>query len=312
VTVPDATIVITTHNRRNNVRRAIESALSQTAAVEVLVIDDGSIDGTPSMVANEFPEARLHRSETSLGYVVQRNVAARLASAPVIISIDDDAVLSSPLTVAQTLEELNHPQVGAVAIPVIDVRHGPTVRARAPSRAPDRHGVYVVPTFIGTANAIRRDLFVRLGGYRDVIFHQGEEADYCVRMLAAGYVTRLGSADPIYHYESQSRDVRRMDIYGSRNMILFCWHNEPLPYAALRMLEVTLKGLAFGIKIRRPYRKAYGLALGYAACWHERTRRTPVSSSVSRLNRELRRSGCLPLDRIESRLPKPLAPDRTR
>lgn len=303
VTAPDASIVITTRNRRDELRTAIESALAQTARVEVLVVDDASTDDTASMVATEFPEARLHRSETPLGYVVQRNTAAKLANAPVIVSIDDDAAFTSQRTVAQTLEEIDHPRVGAVAIPVVDVRRSRTVPPRAPARAPDRRRVYAVSTFIGTANAVRRDIFLGLGGYRDVIFHQGEEADYSIRMLAAGYVTRLGSADPIHHYESPSRDTRRMDIYGSRNSILFCWHNEPVPYAVLRMLELTIKGLAFGIKIGRPHTKAYGLILGYADCWHQRAARAPVSRSVSRLYRELRRSGLLPVDRIESRLP---------
>lgn len=43
---PDATVVIVTKDRRDDVLRAVASALAQTATVEVLVGDDGSSDGT--------------------------------------------------------------------------------------------------------------------------------------------------------------------------------------------------------------------------------------------------------------------------
>jgi len=300
---PDATVVITTRNRRAELPRAVESALNQTARVEVLVLDDASTDGTAEMLARNFPAVRVHRSEVPRGYILQRNLAARLAEAGAIISIDDDAVFSSRETVAQTLTEFDHPRVGAIAIPVVDTRRSPTVRPRAPARAPDGRRVYVVPTFIGTAHALRRDVFLELGGYRETIFHQGEEPDYCLRMLAAGYVTRLGAADPIHHHESPSRDRRRMDVYGSRNTILFCWHNEPMPYCAVRMAELTVKGLALGVRIGQPHRKVVGLFRGFAACWPERNHRAPVSRNISRLNRTLRNRGLLPLDELDLTLP---------
>src|SRR5438034_4863248 len=113
---PLASIVITTKNRQEELLLAICSAFSQSIPVEVLVMDDGSTDGTAEMIRTRFPSVRLERSERSIGYVVQRNRAARLAIADIIFSIDDDATFTSPNTVAQTLTEFGHPRVGAVAI----------------------------------------------------------------------------------------------------------------------------------------------------------------------------------------------------
>src|SRR5437667_10630570 len=90
--VPIASVVITTKNRRDELFDAVSSAISQSVPVEVLVIDDGSTDGTAEMVRTQFPSVRLEQSKMSLGYIVQRNRAAQLASGRFVFSIDDDAI----------------------------------------------------------------------------------------------------------------------------------------------------------------------------------------------------------------------------
>src|ERR1700722_4781411 len=175
----EATVVITTRNRCPDLRKAVASALMQTARPEVMVIDDGSTDGTSNVITREFPSVRLHRSEQSLGLIVQRNRAARLATGDILFSLDDDAVFSTPTVVETTLREFDHPRVGAVAIPFVEVNRGSLVLQKAPS--PEE--VYARYDFIGTAHALRRDVFLRLSGYREILFHQGEEEDYCIRMI---------------------------------------------------------------------------------------------------------------------------------
>jgi hypothetical protein len=99
----------------------------------------------------------------------------------VIFSLDDDAVFSSPLVVEQTLRDFSHPRIGAVAIPYIE----PHKANKEMQRAPTREDVWITASYIGTAHAVRRDVFLALGGYREHLVHQGEEGDFCIRMLAA-------------------------------------------------------------------------------------------------------------------------------
>ena len=297
---PAATILITTKNRRDELATALESALAQSAPCEVLVIDDGSADGTADMVLDRFPAIRLVRHEQSAGYIVRRNQGAELASAPVVVSIDDDAAFPSTRTVEQTLAEFDHPRVGAVAIPFVDVKHGPAVR----QQAPDGGGALVAASYIGTAHALRRDLFARLGGYRPVLFHQGEEGDYCVRMLAAGFVVRLGRADPIHHFESPKRDFTRWDVYGRRNDVLFGWHNAPAAALPVHWAGTVVNGLRHGLRVRRPKNMARGLVMGFAAAaGPARGGRRPVPAAVYRLFRELKTGGPQPLAAVLDRLP---------
>jgi glycosyltransferase involved in cell wall biosynthesis len=277
--------------------------MAQSAPTEVLVIDDASTDGTSEMLAAEFPGARVVRVEASEGYIVQRNKGAWLASAPVIFSIDDDAEFSTPYVVEQTLRDFDDPRVGAVAIPHVNVNKSPKVETVAPNSG----GVFVTAMYIGTAHAVRRELFLSLGGYREFFFHQAEEPDFCLRLLAAGHVTRLGRSDPIRHYESPQRSRPRLHIFGTRNVILSAWCNVPMPWLVPQWAGTVVRAMTYP-KLRLLGWHAQGLAKGFAAAWTNRRQRRPVPAAIYRLNRRLRRSGCLPIEAIEAEL----APARAR
>jgi GT2 family glycosyltransferase len=251
---------------------------------------------------------RLHREEQSGGYIVRRNQGARMANAPLIVSIDDDAAFPSPHTIAQTSAEFDHPRIGAVAIPFIDVNKGPAVRNRAPESegggGEGGGGIWIAATYTGTAHALRRDVFLALGGYRESLVHQGEEGDFCARMLESGYVVRLGSADPIHHFESPRRDFRRMDLYGRRNDVLFAWHNVPMPYMLVHGVATTVNGMLFGVKVKRPWRMMQGLAKGWASIPGEWSRRQPLSRATYKLLRRIRKSPRpVKLEDVERQLP---------
>ena len=288
-------VLITTRNRRDELRRALASVRDQTCAAEVIVVDDASTDGTAELVEREFPEVTLHRSPTAGGLIVQRNRGVGLATAPIVVIIDDDAVLQSTLTLEQTLRDFDDPRIGAVAIPHVDV----TLRATPRVSAPAGEGIFLTSEFTGTATAVRRDVFAAVGGFREAFFHQGEERDFCLRMLEAGWVVRVGRADTIHHYSSPARDIVRMDLYGRRNAVLCAWYNEPLPDALLGIAEMSAAGIASGIRVGRPLNALRGLAYGYRDCWRERASRKPVGRGVNRAFRSLRKHGPLPLAEIE-------------
>ncbi|HEY7089616.1 MAG TPA: glycosyltransferase family 2 protein, partial [Tepidisphaeraceae bacterium] len=147
-----ASVVLPTRNRCDYLRRAIQSSLDQTVPVEVLVFDDASTDATAEMVPREFPQVRYFRNEQPTGPCVTRNRGAQLATAPIIFPIDDDAAFASRHTVEQTLADFDHPRIGAVAIPYIDVNKSPAVLCSPP----DRSQPYVTFEYVGASHALRR------------------------------------------------------------------------------------------------------------------------------------------------------------
>jgi glycosyltransferase involved in cell wall biosynthesis len=276
-----ASVVVTTKNRKEELRTALASVFAQSVPLDVLIIDDGSSDGTSAMVKQEFPEARVIRHDESRGLIVRRNEGVRACATDIVISIDDDAAFSSPDIVAHTVREFSDDRIGAVAMPYLDVNRGHDVRQKAPAA----DAVYVTDRFIGTAHALRRDVFLRVGGYRDDLVHQGEEGDYCIRMLEAGFIVRLGTAAPIDHYESPRRDFSRMDYFGARNALLFVWQNVPLPFVLWHLPSVAVRVLVHTLQPRRFATRARGLFAAVAE-FGSATRR-PVSADTYRLSRHL-------------------------
>jgi len=87
-------IVIPTYNRRRLVARAIESALSQEwPEAEIVVIDDGSTDGTSSLIADSYPQVRYLCQDVNRGCGAARNRGLREASRPWVVFLEDDDTL---------------------------------------------------------------------------------------------------------------------------------------------------------------------------------------------------------------------------
>jgi glycosyltransferase involved in cell wall biosynthesis len=293
--LPEATVVITTKNRKEDLRTAIVSTLTQVnARVEVIVVDDGSTDGTSAMVREEFPAVKLVTESQSAGYIVRRNQAAQIALAPIIFSIDDDAAFASPHTVHQTLADFDSPHVGAVAIPFINVNQDARVR-QCVANVTEPHAIFA---YIGTSHAIRRDVFLALGGYRALFFHQGEEMDLCIRMLDRGLFVRVGRGDPIHHFESPRRDNRRIPLYSRRNDILFTALNVPFVFLPMHLAATSFNGLRAGLRRGHVMWSIEGLARGYATALCHLWQRRPVSWRTYRAFRLLKRREMAPVSAL--------------
>ena len=294
-----ASVVIETRDRRDDALRAVATAVRPRPPVEVIVLDDGSADGTAEAIRAEYPTVRVERFDSSEGYIVRRNQGARVASGQILVSIDDDAEMPSDDVVAATIAEFDHPQVGAVAIPYVDVPD-PSVLQRAPAT----DGVHLIHRFRGTAYAVRRDLFLDLGGFRPMLFHQAEEADFSLRLLASGHVVRLGRAEPIRHYVSPKRDLHRTWFYECRNDVLFAWHNVPMPDLPIQLVKTTLHMLWLGRRVRRIRLFARGLVAGYRGALRDRGSRQPVDRDAWRLYVSLGKRP-LTLEDVRAQLPAP-------
>ena len=294
----DATVLIVTKDRRDDVRRAVRSAVAQDGRVEILVLDDGSTDGTPEALAAEFPGIRLERFDEPAEVVVRRNQGVQLASAEVVVGLDDDSELTTPASVARIVDDFDDPRVGAVAVPFVDLPQDESVRQRAPSD----ETVWATQYFVGASCALRRSAFLEVGGYRPVLEHQAEEPDLCIRLLAAGYVTRLGRSDPVTHYGSPRRSYERMWFRGARNDVLFTWHNVPMPYLPWQLAKAAVNQLYLGFGVGRPRLFARAVLAALALARSGRARREPVPRRVYRAWRRMERGRPVRLDELASEL----------
>ena len=286
------TVGVTTRNRP----RALDRCLTSLACLadldpEVIVFDDGS---SPSAAANLDARAlpmriRIIRDESAPGYIVGRNRLVREAHGLAVLLLDDDASILDRGAVEAALAVLgSDPDVGAIAFAQADASGRPWSANMQPS--PGSTPCYV-PSFIGFAHLVRKDVFLALGGYRERFVFYGEEKDFCLRLIESGlHTVYLPDARVAHEPDPAGRDTRRYLRYVTRNDCLHALYNEPLGRVAW-----VLPARAF---LYFRMRRAWGVSDPWGWLWIAREialnlpsvahERRPVSARTVELWRRLR------------------------
>lgn len=195
---PLASFVIPTRNRRELLIATLGSLLAQTEPRwEAIVVDDGSIDGTPGYVAGmarEDPRFRLlHNPPPRTGACAARNIGAAASVAPYVIFLDSDDLLE-PHAIARRVEAMQaRPDMDflvSAARCFVD-EPGDTAwlwNVDEPEATPQRD----LDRFLGrdipwqtTGPTWRRQALIRVGGW-DEAAPSGQDLDFHVRALVAG------------------------------------------------------------------------------------------------------------------------------
>jgi N-acetylglucosaminyl-diphospho-decaprenol L-rhamnosyltransferase len=278
-------IYIPTFNARERLRMALRSLEVQSRPADVVVVDNGSTDGTGETVRQEFPEVALLELGRNLGFgpALNRAVAEHPAN-PVILLNNDaeaeprfveamlDGAAEGADCVAGVLVQEAAPglidSAGVVADRTLmgfDYLHGEPLEAA--EAAPDPLG----PT--GGAALYRLDSFRAAGGFDERIFLYYEDLDLALRLRAAGGRCRLAAGARAVHAYSASLGAGSGEKYArtgwSRGYMLRRYGVTSRPGRALRALSAeaaicagqlladrTAKGLAGRL---RGWRDASGL-----------------------------------------------------
>ncbi|TBR61996.1 glycosyltransferase family 2 protein [Mastigocladus laminosus UU774] len=178
-------VVITTYNRLNLLKRAINSALNQTVATEVVVADDCSSDGTQEYVnslikkLSQSGDSRLvyHRNEINSGHSATVNAGIGKASGKWIKFLDDDDYLAVNCLEEMTTAIALQPQAVICSCIAIQVDEKEVELSRTPQIGPGlafyvpqadiHYGMLLELLPFGTPVqvACRRDAFLQTGGW---------------------------------------------------------------------------------------------------------------------------------------------------
>ena len=114
---PLVSVIIPTHNAKKYVLEAIDSVLKQNyAPIEILLIDDGSTDGTAELVQREMPQVRIIQ-QANVGVAGARNTGLRYVTGELICFLNADDGWFPGKLAAQVSYMACHPKVGLVYHP---------------------------------------------------------------------------------------------------------------------------------------------------------------------------------------------------
>jgi len=168
-------------NRRTAITAAIGSALTQVGVdLEVVVVDDGSDDGTDDVVRTvSDPRVRLFRQSSS-GVTAARNAAARIARGTWLVPLDsDDILLPGALQALMTRAE---DSVDVITGGAVDLFPDGAVVERWPQRLGPEFQ-HVTALFFPGAMAVRADVWQRVGGQTDGLTF-GENTEMGMRLAS--------------------------------------------------------------------------------------------------------------------------------
>ena len=234
---PRLTLVVITRNRREELLRTLGRLAALPERPPVIVVDNGSADGTAAAVRRAHPEILLIAARRNLG-AVGRNLAVRRVSTPYVAFCDDDTWWepgSLPLA-ADVLDR--HPDVASVTARIVVEPAGtddPIVPELAQSPVPGRPGLPgpALMSILAGASVLRCDAFREVGGFSPRLFLGGEEELLAADLAARGWVLCYLPGATLHHQASTLRDPTRRRWLGIRNTLWFTWLRRP-PAAALR------------------------------------------------------------------------------
>ena len=101
-------VVIPSFNRKDCLLKLLEDLYSQeNAEFEVIVVDDGSKDGSPDAVRQHFPQVNLIVNEVNSGCCITRNRGIRASRGQIIVGLDSDVTLADRQLLAKVAREFD-------------------------------------------------------------------------------------------------------------------------------------------------------------------------------------------------------------
>mgnify|MGYP000545439015 CR=1 FL=1 len=233
--MPKMSVIICVYNGADRVWKAIESlnpAVVSYPDYEVIVVDDGSTDGTQELVRN-YDFVKLICAEHG-GLSKARNMGAEAAAASggeIFAYTDDDCEVDPDWLywLAKGYAEQDADAMGGPNIPPTPLDEDEAVVAAAPG-APshvmlnDRQAEHIP----GCTLTVTREAFEAIGGFSEVYRVAGDDVDFCWRLENAGFKIGFHGAAFVWHRRRTSiyRYFKQQKGYGKAEALLMRDHPE--------------------------------------------------------------------------------------
>ncbi len=224
---PLVSVVYLAYNRRQELLTSLHHTLHESGypatALEVLVVDNASADGTADAVAEAFPEVRIVRNMQNLG-APGWNAGFALAHGKYVLILDDDAYLETG-DLERAVRAAEEEQACLVSFSVVS-------SFDASRRLNDDWPTGLL-SYWGCAALVLRDALQAVGGYDPNIFIWANEVDLTMRLLDGGF--RHLHLPDIRAVHMKQRDVR----FNPRRYLINARHHGYIAGKLMRPLDAT-------------------------------------------------------------------------
>lgn len=312
-------VVIVSWNTREHLARCLAAlgAGGDRLALNVIVVDNASSDGSPAMVAEKFPHARLIENGVNAGFGRACNTGAAAGVARALLLLNSDCE-PAPGAVAAMLAALERdPALGSVFCRLVnaDGTLQPSVHRALPTpwahvgdvffRSSLRHAVYRTPALkrwllaptvrrhaaghdVAWGGAacmlVRRSAFDAIGGFDERFFMYSEDLDLCARLGSAGYRLRYLPEAVTMHAWGASTAQRPADMVREAYVSRIRYFDKHFPGGGARLVTVLA---TVELRVRLAAFSLLGLLPGGAA-WRRRAAESAACLAETRRLREER------------------------
>jgi GT2 family glycosyltransferase len=240
---PAVSVIIPHLNGRHHLDDCFQSLRRQTFQnFEVLLVDNGSTDGTQAFVAAHYPEVRIIQLPHNFGFTGACNAGWQAAQGDIIILLNNDTE-ADPHWLAEVVATFErHPRAGSVASKMLlfdrrdhfhtagDFYRVDGVPGNRGAWQPDV-GQYeqeeMVFSACGGSSAYRQDMLAEIGFLDDDYFFSCEDVDLGWRANLAGWEVWYAPTAVIYHKLKATGGAVIGSYYDGRNFLYLIWKNYP-------------------------------------------------------------------------------------
>ncbi|MGC8579451.1 MAG: glycosyltransferase family 2 protein [bacterium] len=257
-TNPTLSIIIVNYNVKEELVNCIESiehsigSDKNPVSYEVIVSDNGSIDGSVEAVREKFPWVKIIENKANLGFGKANNIGAQYAKGEVLFFLNPDTIIIQGIS-EMVRFLLDHPEVGLLGPVILDQNQKETTYSPAPVfislfvQIADllltpivrfffsyqkkivsdciRHNLPCKVKLIhGCAMMMRKETFIKISGFNELLFMYGEEMEMSVKMKRYSYKVIIHPEGRIIHLGGRSSNKNlaniRSTITGARALKL--------------------------------------------------------------------------------------------
>lgn len=274
--IKSVSVVIPNYNGmallRDNLPPLIRAARALTQPWEVIIVDDGSMDGSVDFIKENYPYIILLKNDVNLGFAETMNRGIYAARHDVVVALNNDVVVGDDFFAA-TLSRFSDSDVFSITPNITDPRTGlnmavnrvkpgfcwfdtNTVQINARGRR-----VGEIPLFFasGGSSFFDRAKLLRLEGF-DTIYKPFyvEDLDLSYRAWKAGWKCLLEPSVTVVHNHQSTifkyHERRRIKYIAGRNKTMFMWLNITGRGLIFRYFLLLLPSLLFDIVSFRKYK----------------------------------------------------------